>query len=87
MTDFYDALELRDPAERERDLLAALPKQVLQAQSATAAFAQILDGVKPSEVDSSRWIASMVPVILGSVAGRNPTSGIMSALASRLVEP
>ena len=36
MTDFYDALEVRDPAERERDLLAALPRQIVQAQTAAA---------------------------------------------------
>lgn len=56
MTDFYDALETRDPAERERDLFAALPRQVLQAQTATAAFATILDGVAPAEVTgAARW--------------------------------
>ena len=59
MTDFYDALEVRDPAERERDLLAALPRQILQAQSATAAFAKILDGVKPAEVASREALATL----------------------------
>ena len=44
MTDHYDKLEIRDPAERERDMLAALPKQVAQAQTATSAFKKILDG-------------------------------------------
>ncbi|MDM0017456.1 phenylacetate--CoA ligase family protein [Variovorax saccharolyticus] len=59
MTDFYDALEVRDPAERERDLLAALPRQILQAQSATAAFSKILDGVKPAEVGSREALAKL----------------------------
>jgi phenylacetate-CoA ligase len=59
MTDFYDALEVRDPAQRERDLLAALPKQILQAQSATAAFATILDGVQPAEVASREALAKL----------------------------
>ena len=59
MTDFYDALELRDPVERERDLLAALPKQILQAQSATAAFGHILDGVKPAEIASRAALAKL----------------------------
>ena len=59
MTDFYDALEVRDPAERERDLLAALPRQILQAQSATAAFAKILDGVQPPEVASREALATL----------------------------
>ncbi len=60
-TDFYDALEVRDPAERERDLLAALPKQIMQAQTAAPAFAKILDGVKPADI-TSREALSRLPV-------------------------
>ncbi|MBN8751353.1 Phenylacetate-coenzyme A ligase [Xylophilus ampelinus] len=59
MTDFYDALETRDPAERERDLLAALPRQTLQAQTAAPAFAAILADVKPSEVNSRAALAAL----------------------------
>ena len=59
MTDYYDALEARDPEERERDLLSALPKQILQAQTATAAFAKILDGVKPAEITSRAALAKL----------------------------
>ena len=59
MTDFYDKLETRDPAERERDLLAALPKQILQAQTAAPAFAKILDGVKPGDVTSREALAKL----------------------------
>ncbi|WP_225782693.1 phenylacetate--CoA ligase family protein [Xenophilus sp. Marseille-Q4582] len=59
MTDFYDALETRDPAERERDLLAALPRQVLQAQTASTAFAKILDGTRPAELTSRAALARL----------------------------
>ena len=59
MTDYYDALEARDPEERERDLLSALPKQILQAQTATAAFAKILDGVKPAGITSRAALAKL----------------------------
>lgn len=59
MTDHYDKLEIRDPAERERDMLAALPKQIAQAQSATAAFAQILDGVKPTDITTREALAGL----------------------------
>ena len=59
MTDFYDALETRDPAERERDLLAALPRQVLQAQTAAPAFASLLADVKPAEVTSRAALAAL----------------------------
>jgi phenylacetate-CoA ligase len=59
MTDFYDALEVRDPAEREQDLLAALPKQIAQAQTAAPAFAKILDGVKPGDITSREALAKL----------------------------
>ncbi len=61
MTDHYDKLEIRDPAERERDLLAALPKQIAQAQTASPAFTKILDGVKPADV-TSREALTKLPV-------------------------
>ncbi|MDP9994839.1 phenylacetate-CoA ligase [Variovorax boronicumulans] len=61
MTDHYDKLEIRDPAERERDLLAALPKQIAQAQTATSAFQKILDGVKPADI-TTRQALEQLPV-------------------------
>jgi len=61
MTDHYDKLEIRDPAERERDMLAALPKQVAQAQTATSAFKKILDGVKPADI-TTRQALEQLPV-------------------------
>ncbi|RYF71407.1 MAG: phenylacetate--CoA ligase family protein [Comamonadaceae bacterium] len=59
MTDFYDALEVREPGERERDLLAALPRQIAHAQSAAPAFTQILDGVNAAEVVSRDALAKL----------------------------
>ena len=59
MNDYYDALEVRDPAEREQDLLAALPKQIAQAQTAAPAFAEILDGVKPADIASREALARL----------------------------
>lgn len=59
MTDHYDALEIRDPAERERDLLAALPKQIAQAQTAAPAFSKILDGVKPADITTREALAKL----------------------------
>ncbi len=59
MTDFYDKLEVREPAERERDMLAALPKQILQAQTAASAFAKILDGVKASDITTREALARL----------------------------
>ena len=48
MTDFYDALETRDPAAREAAHLAALPGHVAAAQR-TRAFGEILAGVDASQ--------------------------------------
>jgi phenylacetate-CoA ligase len=59
MTDHYDKLEIRDPVERERDLLGALPKQIAQAQTATSAFSKILDGVKPADVTTREALAKL----------------------------
>ncbi|WP_213958209.1 MULTISPECIES: phenylacetate--CoA ligase family protein [unclassified Variovorax] len=59
MTDFYDALELRDPAQREADLLMALPRQVAHAQSAAPAFAQILKDVDANAVRSREALAKL----------------------------
>ena len=58
MTDHYDALEVRDPAEREQDVLAALPGQVAQAQTGTAAFAKILHGVDAADITSRAALAA-----------------------------
>lgn len=59
MTDHYDTLEIRDPAERERDLLAALPRQIAQAQTAAPAFTKILDGVKPTDIGTREALARL----------------------------
>ena len=58
-TDFYDWLEVRKPEERERDLLAALPRQVGHAQAAAPAFAEILAGVDASGVTTRAALAKL----------------------------
>lgn len=59
---FHDALETRDPAEREAALMAALPAQVAQAKAHTTAFAELLAGVDPAAV-TSRAALARLPVI------------------------
>ncbi|MEO5671910.1 MAG: AMP-binding protein [Ramlibacter sp.] len=59
MTDFFDALETRDPARREADLMAALPQQVAHAQRNAPAFAQILEGVDAEGVVSREALARL----------------------------
>jgi phenylacetate-CoA ligase len=38
MSEFFDALEARDPAQREQALMAALPRQIAHAQAQSAAL-------------------------------------------------
>ncbi len=59
MSMFYDALETRDPSEREAALLAALPAQVAHAQQASPAFASILAGVDASAVTTRAALAQL----------------------------
>ncbi|TVO67013.1 phenylacetate--CoA ligase family protein [Denitromonas ohlonensis] len=58
---FFDAREHRDPAERERDLLARLPQQIQHAKAKTPAFASLLKAVDPSTI-TSREALSALPV-------------------------
>jgi phenylacetate-CoA ligase len=61
-TDFFDALETRDPAAREAALMAALPAQVAHAQRATAAYAELLAGVDAAAV-TDRAALARLPVL------------------------
>jgi phenylacetate-CoA ligase len=58
MSEHFDALEARDPAERERAWLAALPAQVAAFQ-ATPAGAALLAGVDPAAVTSRAALARL----------------------------
>ena len=55
----YDALETRNPAEREAALFAALPKQVAQAKLKSAVFGELLADVDPATVDSRAALARL----------------------------
>jgi len=57
-TDTLDALETRDPQERERNLMARLPALVARAQSAPG-WARILEGVDARAVDSRAALAAL----------------------------
>jgi phenylacetate-CoA ligase len=58
MTEFFDLLETRDPAQREAALCAALPAQIAAAQR-TAAFAEILRGVDAAAIGSRQALAQL----------------------------
>ncbi len=58
MNDYFDTLETRHPAQRERELLAALPALIARAQRATG-WASILRGVQPGDIDSRAALAQL----------------------------
>jgi len=56
---FFDALETRDAAERERALLAALPAQVAHAQAHATAFGALLKDVDARSVTTRAALAAL----------------------------
>lgn len=60
MHDHFDALEARDPARRERELLTGLPALIASAQRA-AGWAAILQGVDPRDI-ATRAALAQLPV-------------------------
>src|SRR5438270_10935546 len=61
MSDHYDALETRAPAEREAELFSRLPG-VLRRAMAAPGYAERLKGVDPAEITSRTALASL-PVL------------------------
>jgi phenylacetate-CoA ligase len=62
MERYFDALETRDPAEREAAFMDALPRQVAHAQNAAGAFRESLKDVDAQAVNSRAALAKL-PVI------------------------
>jgi len=62
MSDYFDALETRDPEARERDLMARLPAQIAHAKAHAAWFAESLRDVDPEEIRSREALARL-PVL------------------------
>ena len=62
MSDYFDTLETRAPADREAQLMAALPRQVAHARATSLAFAELLAGVDAAGVDSRQALARL-PVV------------------------
>lgn len=55
----YDPLETRDPEERERALMAALPEQVALAKRRSPAYGRLLADVDPYAVDTRQTLARL----------------------------
>src|SRR6476660_4620326 len=61
MTEYYDAIETREPTMREADLFARLP-DVLRRAMAAPAYAERLKGIDPASV-TSRAALARLPVL------------------------
>src|ERR1700756_3894660 len=100
MTAPYDALETRDPAEREADLFARLP-DVLRKARAAPAYAERLGGFDPATI-ASRAALARLPVLRkselpalhrasppfgGFVAGRPGSFGRLFTSPGPIFEP
>ena len=59
MPQYYDSLEARDPVERERLLMAALPGQIAHAKRSAPGWAGILHEVDPNSVTSRAALAKL----------------------------
>ncbi len=59
MPEHYDSLEIRDPEERERSLMAALSGQIAHTQRNAPGWARILAGVDPRAVTSRAALAKL----------------------------
>jgi len=62
MSEYFDALETRPPAQREAQLMQALAGQVALAQRSAPAYAALLSGVDASAVTSREALARL-PVL------------------------
>jgi phenylacetate-CoA ligase len=58
---YFDTLETRDPGQRERAIVAALPSVVAHAKARAPAFARLLADVEPGDV-TSRAAFARLPV-------------------------
>ena len=80
---FYDALETRDPAEREAALMAALPRIVAAAKQGAPAYRERLAKVRPEDVKDRRALVDL-PVIrkseLVELQRRDPPFGGFNAI-------
>ena len=88
MPEHYDRLEIRDPEERERSLLAALPGQITHAKRGAPGWARILAGVDAEAVTDRKALARL-PVTRKSdlpalQKGEPPFGGLNAAPVTRI---
>jgi phenylacetate-CoA ligase len=100
MTEHYDALETREPAEREAELFSRLPGVLRQAMTAPA-YAERLEGIDPADLTSRSALARLpllrkadlpalqraAPPFGGLVTGRPGSFGRLFTSPGPIFEP
>jgi phenylacetate-CoA ligase len=100
MTEYYDAIETREPTMREADLFARLP-DVLRRAMAAPAYAERLKGIDPASVTSRAALAHLpvlrksdlpalhkaAPPFGGLVSGRPGSFGRLFTSPGPIFEP
>lgn len=81
--EFFDRLETREPAERQKQQMKALARQIANARANTRHYAKLLRKVKPPEIDSLAALAEL-PLTrksdLKALQASNPPFGGLAAL-------
>ena len=80
----FDALETRDPEEREAELFAKLPEQIEEARRRAPALEKLLNGIPSAEINSRAALARL-PVLrkseLGELQKQAPPFGGFATVA------
>lgn len=84
--DHLDHLETRSSAQREADLFAALPAQVQRAQ-ATAAYGEILQGVRAQDICTRAALAGLPVTRKGELHERQKRLRASAAIGSTATSP
>lgn len=82
MSDYYDALETRDPEERDRALWESLPRQIANAKSNAPAFADLLADVDPEKITSRDALAALPVLRKSELVERQAASPPFGGLAA-----
>jgi len=88
MPEYHDALETREPEERERALIAALPSHIAHAKKYAPGWGRILAGFDAAAV-TSRAALAQLPVtrksdLIGLQKAERPLGGLNAAPPGRL---
>jgi len=82
MADYFDSLETREPADRERALFGALPGFIGEAMQQAPGWAQLLDGIDPQNVTDRQSLAALPvlrkPRLLELQRERPPFGGLVT---------